>query len=87
MHDNISTNHTVNNKDAVLLSSSAEGLQFGKEERAVFSFLTLIKCSKTKVVGSDLDRQTYGLKWLSFSSPNRPRCFILALIIKKYKWT
>lgn len=38
-HDNISTNRTVNNKDAVLLSSLAEGLQFGKEERAVFSFL------------------------------------------------
>lgn len=58
MHENISTNHRVNNKDAVLLNSLAEGLQSGEEMRAVFSFLALIKCSKIEGLGSDLDRQT-----------------------------
>lgn len=42
IHYNISTNHAMNEKDAVLLSSLAEGLQFGKEERAVFSFLNKV---------------------------------------------
>lgn len=87
MHDNISTNHSVNNKDAILSHSLAEGLQSAEEEKAVFSFLTLIKCSKIEVLGSDLDRQTCRANWQSFSSPKRPHCFILALIIERYKWT
>lgn len=87
MPDNISTNHTVNNKDAILLNSLAEGLQSGEEERAVFAFLTLIKCSKFEVLGSDLDRHSCKVNWQSFSSLKRPHCFILALIIKRYKWT
>lgn len=39
MRNNISTNHTVNNKAAVLLNTSAKPLQSGEEERAAFSFL------------------------------------------------
>lgn len=50
MHHNISANHTVNNKDAMLLNSLAEGLQSGEKERAVFSFLILIKRSKIEVL-------------------------------------
>lgn len=39
MRNNISTNHTVNNKGATLLNSSAEHSQSGEEERAALPFL------------------------------------------------
>lgn len=53
MCNNIGTNHTVNNKDATFLNSSAEDLQSGEEERAAFS---LMKCSVIEVLGSHLGR-------------------------------